>query len=921
MTTTNNLGITLLEQSQSQKEVTINEALTAFDAMIGNTAISRSVTAPPNAPATGDVYVVPVGATGAWSGKDKKITYFDQIWRFITPRNGSLVWLRDETRYCQYSGAAWVTLATGSGDMVKSTYDPANINQQVVGVTTAQTLTNKTISGASNSLTVRLTNDVSGTLPVASGGTGQISFSDGQLLIGNSSGNTLNKATLTAGSGISITNGAGSVTIAATPSAAPTITFSGDVSGSGTSSITTSIGALKVTNAMLAGSIAANKLVGTDITTVGTITTGTWGGLLGAVSGANLTNLTAANIAPGTAGINITGNAATATSAALFTGALSGDVTGTQSTTVVGKINGRSLAGLATGILKNTTGTGVPSIAVAGTDYQAPITLTTTGTSGAATLVGNMLNIPNYATSSGGTGSSAFSAITGSTNTTAAMIVGSGASLAASGTGTITATAVAAAALTGTALASGVVSSSLTSVGTLTSLATGATTITSSSANALAVGVAGPTNPAFAVDASAASSVTGLRVKSAAAAAGLALDVQSSGANENLIINAKGMGTISIGSVSTGGITLARATSMSAGATVTGGSMGIGTTTPDANAMLDVSSTTKAFLPPRMNSTQKNAIISPTAGLMVYDTTLGKLSIYNGSAWDVTGASAGTSITPLTCEGRLTLTSATPVTISDVTAATTVYFTPYKGSRVALFDGTSSWMLLSFVQTSFAVPATTNMIYDVFAYNNAGTMALETQAWTNDTTRAIALVCQDGVYVKSGATTRRYLGTFRTTAVSGQTEDSAKNRLLWNYYNRVTRRIYYGESTTSWTYSTAAWRFANNGSSFCNFIVGVVEDVNQISIGAQVANSTATARYVFIGIGYNSGGTTINNTAVLGTITSTQQAGITAHVSHMPTSVGFNYYSWLEYGGGADTQMWFGLSGLQVGYLTGKVWG
>lgn len=57
-----------------------------------------------------------------------------------------------------------------------------------------------------------------------------------------------------------------------------TITLSGDVTGSGTTAITTTIGANKVLNSMLAGSIAASKLVGTDITTVGTITTGTWNG-------------------------------------------------------------------------------------------------------------------------------------------------------------------------------------------------------------------------------------------------------------------------------------------------------------------------------------------------------------------------------------------------------------------------------------------------------------------------------------------------------------------------------------------------------------------------------------------------------------------------------------------------------------------
>jgi len=53
-------------------------------------------------------------------------------------------------------------------------------------------------------------------LGVAQGGTGQTSFTNGQLLIGNTTGNTLTKSTLTAGSGITITNGAGSITIEAT---------------------------------------------------------------------------------------------------------------------------------------------------------------------------------------------------------------------------------------------------------------------------------------------------------------------------------------------------------------------------------------------------------------------------------------------------------------------------------------------------------------------------------------------------------------------------------------------------------------------------------------------------------------------------------------------------------------------------------
>lgn len=78
-------------------------------------------------------------------------------------------------------------------------------------------------SGAPQWGAVSLTASISGVLPVANGGTGDSSFTNGQLLIGNTTGNTLTKATLTQGSGITITNGTGSITIATTNAG----TFSG----------------------------------------------------------------------------------------------------------------------------------------------------------------------------------------------------------------------------------------------------------------------------------------------------------------------------------------------------------------------------------------------------------------------------------------------------------------------------------------------------------------------------------------------------------------------------------------------------------------------------------------------------------------------------------------------------------------------
>ena len=63
------------------------------------------------------------------------------------------------------------------------------------------------------------------------------------------------------------------------------------------------------------------------------------------------------------------------------------------------------------------------------------------------------------------------------------------------------------------------------------------------------------------------------------------------------------------------------------------GNLGIGTTSPSASAILDAQSTTKGVRMPNMTTTQKNAIASPAAGLMVFDTTLAKLCVYSGAAW------------------------------------------------------------------------------------------------------------------------------------------------------------------------------------------------------------------------------------------------------------------------------------------------
>lgn len=70
-----------------------------------------------------------------------------------------------------------------------------------------------------------------------------------------------------------------------------------------------------------------------------------------------------------------------------------------------------------------------------------------------------------------------------------------------------------------------------------------------------------------------------------------------------------------------------------------GSTLSLGTSAAVASAMLDITSTTKGVLLPRMTTTQKNAISSPAEGLMIYDLTLHKLCVYTGSAWETISSS------------------------------------------------------------------------------------------------------------------------------------------------------------------------------------------------------------------------------------------------------------------------------------------
>jgi plastocyanin len=194
-----------------------------------------------------------------------------------------------------------VGVGTGSGSVTS------------VGMTVPAFLS---VTGSPVTTSGTLAVSLSGTaLPVANGGTGQTSYTDGQLLIGNSAGNTLTKSTLTAGSGISITNGGGSITISSTAGSGTVTSVSGS---GGTTGLTLTGGPITTSGTLTIGGTLAVASGGTGAATA----SGARLNLGAAASGANsditsLSNLsTPLSIAQGGTGASTAAGARSAISAA-----------------------------------------------------------------------------------------------------------------------------------------------------------------------------------------------------------------------------------------------------------------------------------------------------------------------------------------------------------------------------------------------------------------------------------------------------------------------------------------------------------------------------------------------------------------------------------------------------------------------------
>ncbi len=259
---------------------------------------------------------------------------------------------------------------------------------------------------------------------------------------------------------------------------------------------------------------------------------------------------------------------------------------------------------------------------------------------------------------------------------------------------------------------------------------------------------------------------------------------------------------------------------------------------------------------------------------------------------------------PSISEGRLTSVSSFPVYPDDGSTSGTLYYAIGAGDKISLYDGTR-WKLYAFSELSLSLTITSGKNYDVFVYDNSGTLTLElSAAWTNDTTRADALAAVNGVQTKSSASTRKWVGMIRASA-SNTVANTWKQRFVWNAYNQVPQKVYktltIGGGGETYTYGTASWRQANaDSANRVELIAGNLSSLVFVT-GAIEVISTNAGVYGIPGIGIDSTTSYIHdiNGRVGGLLTAPQLPASAQYSAILP--VGYHAVNLIEYSEGGTT--------------------
>jgi hypothetical protein len=274
---------------------------------------------------------------------------------------------------------------------------------------------------------------------------------------------------------------------------------------------------------------------------------------------------------------------------------------------------------------------------------------------------------------------------------------------------------------------------------------------------------------------------------------------------------------------------------------------------------------------------------------------------------------------------RLTTESGVAVSTSDRNSQGTIYLTPYQDAasvsasgsgRLTLYDGTR-WKLFTSAEMSHTISASADTAWDLFCYDNAGTPALEALTWTNSTTRATGLALQDGVLVKSGDATRRYVGSYYTIGANA-TQDSEGFRYLYSYYHPVMKSLKVVDVTNSWNYTSATLRAANGSTSnSVQVFTGVPRFDVELAISVDVFNSGAAVN-VIAAVSLD-GGSTLTGNQVFGGACPAAGFGTAKAFYRAKPTLGRVNYQWAEMSDAAGTTTWYGDNGGGLSKQSGMI--
>jgi hypothetical protein len=197
--------------------------------------------------------------------------------------------------------------------------------------------------------------------------------------------------------------------------------------------------------------------------------------------------------------------------------------------------------------------------------------------------------------------------------------------------------------------------------------------------------------------------------------------------------------------------------------------------------------------------------------------------------------------------------------------------------------------------------------------------------WVLGSTRATALVRQNGMYLQSGNLNRLYICTMFVGAqgTSARTDDSTTSRLVWNYFSRAQKYLLASDSAVSWTYAVVGYRARDNtfvlGTSRNDFVIGVVEEPIEATI-SQLSLSSATTVTASVNVQLNSiaaAGTVVTSSSQV--ITTASNKGFNSNTGIVLPILGYNFAQSCENVSTAATATFYG-TGTAVGAATSSIY-